>query len=192
MGRAAKGVARYANFFKTQGALKVLDYGTGTMRNALYLAERGFTVYGADLPAQIATIRNDSRALSLAGLMDTDELARQHLNVDLVLSTYVFNIITASREQQRYLQNTIANLRPGGYLLFEARCRQAQTICGPGCSHFFKCSSCVKTYTHEELDALFAPYGLKRRCHYYRHQSLVAIFQLDRPASIEEPHAATA
>ena len=189
MGRAANGVTRYTHFFQTQGAQKVLDYGTGTMRNALFLAEQGFTVYGADLPAQIASIRNDSRASSLAGLLDTDELARQHLGVDVVLSTYVFNIITDSCEQQRYLQNTVANLRPGGYFLFEARCRRAQAVCGPGCSHFFKCPSCVKTYTHEELDALFAPYGLIRQCHYYRHQSLVAIFQLATPTSTEEFHA---
>jgi len=179
MGLAAFGVTRYATFFKHVGATKVLDYGTGNLRNAMYLVEKGFAVFAADLPEQVAAIKASCQTIPLAGVIDTDELASRHLNVDVIISTYVFNIIANSTEQHDYLQTVTANLRKGGYLLFEVRCRRPEAVCGPDCSHYFKCSGCTKTYTHDELSDILKPYGLIRRCHYYRHHSLVALFQRD-------------
>jgi hypothetical protein len=40
-------VRRYSRFFKSQHAMDVLDYGTGTMRNAVYMAQEGFSVYNS-------------------------------------------------------------------------------------------------------------------------------------------------
>ncbi|HEY5974461.1 MAG TPA: methyltransferase domain-containing protein [Geobacteraceae bacterium] len=177
MPRAAASISRYCPFFRYQQAATVLDYGTGTMRNALYLAENGFTVYAADLPEQVNALRGCPAVRRLAGLIEAPTLAQASLNVDLVLSTYVFNIIQDHAEQRRYLDNIVANLRPGGYLLLEVRCRRQGTECGATCSHHFKCPSCAKTYTHEELDALLVPRGFRRLSHYYRHQALAAVYQ---------------
>jgi tellurite methyltransferase len=94
-----------------------------------------------------------------------------------VLSTYVFNIIMDDAEQRRYLDNVVANLRPGGYLLMEVRCRRQEPICSPSCSHHFKCVSCAKTFSHEELDSLITPYGFRRISHYYQHHAVAAIYQ---------------
>ena len=177
MTRAAGSITRYSRFFRQSQAETVLDYGAGTLRNSLYLAQKGFTVYAADLPEQMEIQRGRPDARWLAGLLDVGELEQSRLDVDLVLSTYVFNIIMDDAEQRRYLDNVVANLRPGGYLLMEVRCRRQETICSPSCSHHFKCVSCAKTFSHEELDSLITPYGFRRICHYYQHHAVAAIYQ---------------
>lgn len=174
----ARSIVRYCNFFKHQGAETVLDYGAGKLRNAKYLAGQGFAVFAADLPAWTELLRDSPDAVTLAGILDSDQLSVTTLNVDLVLSTYVFNIISESAEQGKYLSNILRNLRRGGYLLMEVRCRRLDN-CGDGCSHFFKCPECAKTYTHEELDSLLVPHGFRRVSHYYRNHALAAVYRLD-------------
>ncbi|HEY3491188.1 MAG TPA: hypothetical protein VGK27_13860 [Candidatus Deferrimicrobiaceae bacterium] len=39
---AAESVRRYSRFFKKRNVSRVLDYGTGKMRNAVYLSNEGF------------------------------------------------------------------------------------------------------------------------------------------------------
>ena len=177
MTKAAASVTRYSRFFRQSQADTVLDYGAGTLRNAVYLAQHGFTVYAADLPEQVEIQRGRPAARELAGILDVGELEQSRLGVDLVLSTYVFNIIMEDAEQRHYLENVVANLRPDGYLLMEVRCRQQETKCSTSCSHHFKCASCAKTFTHEELDCLITPYGFRRISHYYRHHAVAAIYQ---------------
>jgi SAM-dependent methyltransferase len=179
MSTAAESVRRYSRFFKSQQALEVLDYGTGTMRNAVYLAQAGFTVYAADIPEQVEKLRGCPALLHVERLLATDELSRSRLNVDLVLSTYVFNIIMDSAERHAYLENAVANLKPGGYLLMEVRCRQTQERCDTSCRDFFSCAECSKALTHEELDALLTPHGLRRISHYYRSHAVAAIYRMD-------------
>ena len=178
MTQAAKSITLYSNFFRHREASVVLDYGAGKLRNALYLAGRGFAVYAADLPEQVSRFRSCPAIDLLAGVLEVGDLPASRLNVDLVLSTYVFNIITEVAERQRYLDNIVANLRPGGYLLIELRCRRAHGECGNGCPDYFKSQECAKTYSHEELDRILIPCGFRRLSHYYRHQALAAIYQL--------------
>lgn len=180
MAAVAESVKRYSRFFKKQNAAKVLDYGTGTMRNALYLAREGFQVYAADLPEQVEKLGECPAIRHVERLLATDELPCSDLNVDLVLSTYVFNIIMNSAERHTYLKNAVANLRPGGYLLMEVRCRKPQERCDATCKDYFSCEECSKTLTHEELDTLMAPHGLRRISHYYRSHAVAAIYQMDR------------
>lgn len=175
----AESVRRYSRFFKTQQAMDVLDYGTGTMRNAVYLSQEGFNVYAADLPEQVEKLRSCSALIHLERLLASDELPQSRLNVDLVLSTYVFNIIMNSAERHAYLTNAVANLKPGGYLLMEVRCRKPQERCDTSCKDYFACSDCSKTLTHEELDWLLNPHGLRRISHYYRSHAVAAIYQMD-------------
>ena len=143
-----------------------------------FMAERGFRVIAADLPEQAAWIRGRAEVGKLAGVLESGELAAGRLQVDLVVSTYVLNIIPDGEEKERYLRNAAINLREEGYLLVEARCRQESTVCGSGCSHFHKCPSCIKTYSHDELDQLLRPYGFRRISHYYRRHAVVAVYQL--------------
>jgi tellurite methyltransferase len=186
MTKEAASVTRYSRFFSQSKADTVLDYGSGTLRNSLYLAQRGFTVYAADLPEQVESQRKNPIVQRLAGFLDVGELEKSQLGVDLVLSTYVFNIIMEDAGQQRYLANVVANLRPSGYLLIEVRCRHQEIKCSAECSHHFKCESCAKTYTHEELDSLITPHGFRRISHYYRSHAVAAIYQRTDAAGTKE------
>ena len=144
MSRAAESVRRYSRFFKKQRAMEILDYGTGNMRNAIYLAQEGFSVYAADLPEQVEKLRGRPDLRKLKRLIAADELPQSNLNVDLVLSSYVFNIIMKSSERHIYLENAVANLKPGGYLLMEVRCRNRNERCNLTCKDFFSCAECSK------------------------------------------------
>lgn len=176
MAKVAESIKRYSTFFKKHHVTKVLDYGTGTMRNTHFLAGQGFKVYAADLPEQVAKLRNNPATRRLERLLETGELHNTQLNVDLVLSTYVFNIIMDHGERNRYLRNVVANLKPSGYLLMEVRCRKPQTECSEQCSDYFSCVECAKTLSHQELDYLLNPHGLRRISHYYRSHALSAIY----------------
>ncbi|MCM0081447.1 class I SAM-dependent methyltransferase [Geomonas sp. Red32] len=176
MSTASEGVRRYSRFFKKQSALRVLDYGTGTMRNAIYLSREGFHVVAADLPDQVARLSGAPALEYVERLLPVEVLAESHLNVDVVLSTYVFNIIMDHASRDLYVRNIVANLRPGGYLLMETRCPRLSERCSLACHDYFT-STCSKTLTHEELDALFNPYGMRRISHYYRSHAVVAMYR---------------
>jgi len=147
------------------------------MRNALYMANQGFKVFAADLPEQVDKLRGCPALSHIERLLATDELPGSQLNVDLVLSTYVFNIIMENSLRHEYLNNAVANLKPEGYLLMEVRCRKPQERCDTTCTDYFSCAECSKTLTHEELDALLNPHGLKRISHYYRSHAVSAIYR---------------
>lgn len=178
MTKAANSVERYSRFFSWSHADTVLDYGTGTLRNALYLVDHGFTVYAADVHDQVKVLRDHPAIHRLAGLLEVGELKQSRLGVDVVLSTYVFNIIIQKAQRQHYLDNVVANLRPGGYLLMEVSCRREEMECSSICNHYFIRDDHAKTYTHQELDHLLAPYGFERICHYYSYHALAAVYRL--------------
>jgi SAM-dependent methyltransferase len=177
MATAAISVSKYLNFFRKQALHSVLDYGAGTLRNASFLAEAGFRVYAADVPEQVQRILEMASREKLAGVLVADELNDSRLGVDLVVSSYVLNIIPDETEKSRYLRNIEINLRPEGYLLVEVRCRTESAYCSSGCSSGQKCPSCIKTYSHRELDQMFIPFGFKRLSHYYRRHSVAVLFQ---------------
>lgn len=177
MTTAAVSVSKYVSFFRKKRVRSVLDYGAGTLRNARYLAEAGFEVYAADLPAQVERIMEMTGRSQLAGVLATDELEGSRLAVDLVVSIYVLNIIEDGSEVGKYLKNIVLNLRPEGYLLIEARCRRQSDHCGHGCSTSHRCHSCVKTFSHHELDLLLKPYGFRRISHYYRRHAVAVLYQ---------------
>lgn len=178
MTRAAAGVVRYARFFKQVNADKVLDYGAGSLRNALFLTEQGFRVYAADLPGQVKVLRKHPQAGNLEGLFEAGELAGLNLAADLVLSTFVFNIIGTRAHRKQYLDNVVANLKAGGYLLMEVNSRREDFGCSSALHHYFSCDDKARSYTHDELDRLLAPFKFRRICHYYSSHALAAVYRL--------------
>lgn len=178
MTRPATSVIRYARFFRLSRANKVLDYGAGTLRNALYLADRGFKVYAADVPEQARILRSRPGSERLAGILDVGELMTTRLNVDVVLCTYVFNIIVPKAQRKLYLDNVTANLRPGGFLLIEINSRLEEMGCDSPLQHYHCFDHKAKSYTHDELDRLLGQYRFQRICHYYSDHALAAVYQL--------------
>jgi hypothetical protein len=112
-------------------------------------------------------------------VLAVDDLPESRLGVDLVVSTYVYNIIDDPRQRRRYLGNAAANLRPGGMLLMEVSCgseqlsknRQGGSAAEPG----------GRNYSHRELDRLLACHRFQRLCHYYRHHAVAALYRLAEP-----------
>lgn len=174
MSSVAGSVARYHRFFKKRKAYNVLDYGAGNLRNAAFLSDKGFNVYAADLPEQLRRSRSLTVADNLSGLLESGQLHKSQLNVDVVISTFVLNIISDAAERERYIRNIVKNLRPGGYLLMEVRCREMSKKGDCACA---KCSTCAKSYSREELDKLLAPYGFRRLARYYGRHSLGVLYQ---------------
>lgn len=177
MSAAAESVRRYSRFFKQQNAMNVLDYGTGNMRNAIYLSKMGFRVFAADIPEQVKKLINCPAASQVERLICTDELCQSSLCMDLVLSTYVFNIIIGNSERYDYLKTAVANLKQGGYLLMEVRCRRPYQSCDRSCSDYLSPETCAKTLSHEELNGLLAPHGMRSISHYYRSHALSVIYR---------------
>lgn len=178
MTKAAKSVLRYSRFFSSVGVVRVLDYGAGALRNALYLADQGFSVYAADLPNQIKALKGRPGADRLAGILSAAQLKRSRLDVDLVICTYVFNIIIRRSDKERYLDNVVSNLRPGGYLLIEVNSRPDETGCMSPLHHYLSCDDKARSYTHKDIDRFLQPHRFKRVCHYYSSHALAAVYQL--------------
>lgn len=176
--KPATSIIRYTRFFRLIRANRVLDYGTGSLRNALYLTDQGFTVYAADVPEQVKVLRTDPRAAALERLLDVSELVHSNLDVDLVLSTYVFNIIETRAQRKQYLENVVANLREGGYFIIEVNSRPDDVSCGSPLHHYMSCDDKARSYTHEDLDRFLLPYKLERICHYYSTHALAAVYRL--------------
>ncbi len=172
MSSVARSVVEYLPFFKRSGSLNVLDYGSGNLRNSIFMSEEGFKVYAADLPEQLTKIRNSKAVGKIAGLLETGILHKSKLNVDLVISTFVLNIISNQKEREKYLDNVVLNLRPGGYLLIEVKCREK----GRCCATAARCKNCDKSYSREELDQFVKSYGFSRVGHYFGRYSIGALY----------------
>ncbi len=174
----AGSITRFLPFFKKRKAYKVLDYGAGNLRNASFLAQEGFNVYAADLPEQLRRVRNGAGTNRLLGLVEVGKLNQTNLNVDVVISTFVFTIIPDPAERKRYLDNIVMNLRPGGYLLIETRCRELlkSVECDNAAQH--RCLFCAGSYSRGELDQIMAGYGFKQLGHYYGRHSLGILYRM--------------
>ncbi|QWV94720.1 class I SAM-dependent methyltransferase [Geomonas oryzisoli] len=177
--RPASSVIRYARFFRLAKVCTVLDYGAGLLRNALYLTEEGFQVYAAELPEQVKALASHPEAGRLAGILTVGELPRAGLCVDLVVCTFVFNILATRNRRKQCLDNVAGNLRDGGYFLVEVNSRHDDNVpCGSVLQHYYSCDGNAKSYTHIDLDRELAPFGFERICHYYSSHALAALYRL--------------
>lgn len=176
MATAARGVETYLKFFQKQKVNYVLDYGAGKLRNTRYLAEHGFKVYAADLRPQVERIKTMPEAGKAWGVLDIEQLKASPLKVDLVVSTYVLNILHNQLEREELLGNCQANLKPNGYFLVEVLCKDCKRHCSTGCpgqSGY----SLKNAFTNQELDALIMPFGFKRLGHCYGRNAISVLYQ---------------
>jgi len=111
----ANSVQTYLPLFDKQKKRVVLDYGSGNLRNSLYLHTRGFEVIAVDLPGK-------TQCSSVPGitLVSPDELKTTNLYIDVTLCTFVLNLIDVTKRVSVF--ETIAkNTMRGGYLLIETK-----------------------------------------------------------------------
>ncbi len=113
--RPARSLEKYMPLFDRQEKKTVLDYGSGNLRNSLYLNNRGYKVYAVDLPNRI-------KLNSVPGLICLwpEELKKLKLKTAIVLCTFVLNLIT-DYERCEVMEVIAEKIMPGGYFLIETK-----------------------------------------------------------------------
>lgn len=124
----ARSVVRWASHLLKRPGV-VLDYGAGNLRNAVYLANRGGTVWAVDLPWQLArtTEKFSSRVGAVAHYGLVEELNESSMCFSGAVCTYVLNILSPL-EQLMVLGLIQKRLIPGACLCVEVS-RQTTKKC---------------------------------------------------------------
>ncbi|MGI6036990.1 MAG: class I SAM-dependent methyltransferase [Limnochordia bacterium] len=157
--KPSPGVALWAPFFHQLKIKRVLDLGAGNLRNSLYLRQLGYRVLAADLPGQLAKL---TLPPGLDGLVTLGLLDQSRLQVDLILCTYVFNILT-SPQRKALLRQVSSNLKPGGFLFLELRRK------GPHAR--------LNSFSGGELWGLLEPWGFRPWAASWGFRWLVTLFK---------------
>lgn len=121
-------IPKIAKLFKKKGVKKVLDLGCGSGRHTVYLAKRGFKLYGIDIaPKGIKLTRDWLKKEKLQADLKLGSIYRklpyQDNFFDAIISTQVIhherieNIRKAIKELERIL-------KPGGLLFITVRKRK--------------------------------------------------------------------
>lgn len=113
----AKSAIELAKRTNTTG--KVLDYGSGRLRNASYLKRKGFNVSVLDTDFQIQRANNDE--LDSYEDVFTIETYIPHEEFDSVLCSFVLNVIPEVEERERALESIHKSLKDTGELFLEVR-----------------------------------------------------------------------
>jgi SAM-dependent methyltransferase len=107
--------------------LKVLDLGSGTGKNSLFLAERGSDVVGIELSntavklAQARAVEKDVPADFRVGDIG-QPFPFADDNFDLLLDVVSSNSLSES-ERNNFINESFRVLKPGGYFFVKALCR---------------------------------------------------------------------
>lgn len=131
--RPANSLERYISLFQRQKNKTVLDYGSGNLRNSIYLQNNGYDVYAVDLPH-----RTKINCLPRLNCILPEELDNLTSQFGLIICTFVLNLIKES-ERTYFLENLTKKVIDGGYLLIE-----------------------TKGFSLVELDRMFIPRGFYR------------------------------
>lgn len=103
----------------TEKNARILDYGSGRLRNAKYLSSKGLNVSVLDTDFQIQRTPNEE----LIGYENvfTVENYEPSENFDSVLCSFVLNVIPTIEERNRTLDNIHRSLKDDGQLFLEVR-----------------------------------------------------------------------
>lgn len=107
--------------------LRVLDLGSGTGKNSLFLAERGSEVVGIELSStavKIAEQRAEERSLFVEFNEGSigNKFPYQDESFDLILDVVSSNSLN-EKERTKYLSESNRVLKPGGHMFVKALCK---------------------------------------------------------------------
>ncbi|PKM82663.1 MAG: hypothetical protein CVU89_03960 [Firmicutes bacterium HGW-Firmicutes-14] len=111
----AGSLRKYIGLFDKQNKKVALDYGSGNLRNAVFLHRKGYEVYAVDLPHKIKI-----RSLPKLSCILPCELRDLNIRADIVICTFVLNLISGE-ERKEVLDLIAEKIVPGGYLLIETK-----------------------------------------------------------------------
>ena len=111
----ARSLVKYLPLFQRQTGKVALDFGSGNLRNSIFLHRLGYEVYAVDLPHNVKF-----HPMPKLNCITPGELRDLYCKIDLALCTFVLNLI--SPQQRIYILDTIASkMKKGGYLLIETK-----------------------------------------------------------------------
>ena len=99
----------------------VLDYGAGKLRNSLFLSEQEINLYATDLDVQV--LKWDKK--EKINFLFLDDLKKYKNFFDVVLLTFVLNVIVEEKERIEILKNIKEILKKDGILIVETRTLQS-------------------------------------------------------------------
>ncbi|MHB9095136.1 MAG: class I SAM-dependent methyltransferase [Eubacteriales bacterium] len=146
--RPAYSLEKYLPLFDRLPRKVVLDYGSGNLRNSLFLHRRGYEVFAVDLP-------HKTRCKSLPRLtcVFPEDLLSINTKIGVTLCTFVLNQIPDS-ERIKVFETVAKKMVRGGYLLIE-----------------------TKGFSLFELDTLVIPRGFIRIHYQNGRYTLIALYQ---------------
>lgn len=146
--KPARSLEKFIPLFDCQKGKVVLDYGSGNLRNSIYLHRRGYNVYAVDLPHR-------TRITGLPSLrcILPEEVANLKQNIDITLCTFVLNLIPAA-ERNLFIKLIAEKMSPGGFFLIE-----------------------TKGFTLSEIDAITIPKGFLRIYNDKGRYTVIALYQ---------------
>ena len=146
--RPANSLEKYLPVFDRLPKKVVLDYGSGNLRNSMFLHRMGYDVYAVDLPQ-----KTRFKPLPRLTCIFPEDLSQLNFKFDIALCTFVLNLISTS--ERVWVFETLADkMSPGGYLLIE-----------------------TKGLTLLELDTLIIPRGFIRVHDLRGRYTLVALYK---------------
>lgn len=111
----ARSLEKFIPLFDRQKSKVVLDYGSGNLRNSIYLHRKGYRVYAVDLPH-----RTQLKSIPRLRCILPEEVAGLKHNIDITLCTFVLNLIPVS-ERNRFIKLIAEKMSPGGFFLIETK-----------------------------------------------------------------------
>lgn len=146
--KPARSIEKFIPLFDRQKSKVVLDYGSGNMRNSIYLHKKGYSVYAVDLPH-----RTQIKSLPSLSCIFPEEVVNLKQNIDITLCTFVLNLIPAA-ERNQFIKMIADKMSPGGFFLIE-----------------------TKGFTLIELDAMVIPKGFLRIYNDKGRYTVIALYQ---------------
>lgn len=115
MVQPARSLVQYLPLFQKQTGKVALDFGSGNLRNSIFLHRLGYEVYAVDLPHNV-----NFHPMPKFKCITPGELGDLYCKIDLALCTFVLNLI--SPQQRISILDAIASkMKKGGYMLIETR-----------------------------------------------------------------------
>lgn len=148
LARPARSLEKFVPLFDKHKSKVVLDYGSGNLRNSIYLHRRGYSVYAVDLPH-----RTQIKSLPSLSCILPEEVAHLQQKIDVTLCTFVLNLIPPI-ERNLFIKLIAEKMSPGGFFLIE-----------------------TKGFTLSELDAMVLPKGFLRVYNDKGRYTVIALYQ---------------
>jgi len=113
--KPARSLEKYLPLFNKLKRKVVLDYGSGNLRNSVYLYRKGYEVFAVDLPHRIKL-----NSIPRLTCIWPEDLHTMQTKVNLVICTFVLNLVSPDN-RPNLIASMARKMNAGGFLLIETK-----------------------------------------------------------------------